>query len=425
MTKRDEKQKEIVNLIISKAKKNDFLHHSFIASTGLGKSKIVMDLIEPLQEILKFKKILIIVDNTRLRDHNWKEDFIKWGLEGIYNNMVEMNTYQTVYKWTKSLDDYLVICDEMDFAFTPEYGKFFKNYLDINMLGMTGYVTEAKKSFMAKYLPCLIEYTQKQAQDDGILNTTPITFVKYDISRKKDIKVEYKDKKTGMSKVFYESENGSYNYWDKELRKALGELAKLKASALITGNYAEIKRYEQRIQARESAQLTKLMLNLESSAKLTRTIIDKIHKKSNTDKVVIFSKRREQSSQITNFTYHGGNSNIVNDSNFDKFNAGDIRELGLVDKINRGVNMRHLRFAIMESFFGSDTMFTQKSGRMMRLDPTDFATIYILMPYFMRKTKAGYNQAPTLAVKWAYKMLLNKNTSKARIVDLRTIKSDL
>ena len=111
LTKRDKKQEEIVNIVVSKAKELKGIHHSIVVGTGIGKSKITMDIIKQL-DFLDFKKILIVVDNTRLRDYNWKDDFIKWGLGDFYEDRVEMNTYQTVYKWSKNLDEYLIIADE-------------------------------------------------------------------------------------------------------------------------------------------------------------------------------------------------------------------------------------------------------------------------------------------------------------------------
>jgi len=416
MTERDKKQQEISEIVLSKVKENKFIHHSIIVATGVGKSKIIIDLIKPLQELLKFKKIIILVDNTRLRDNNWKEDFEKWGFESIYKDIIEMNTYQTVYKWDKDLSNYLLIADEMDFAFTPGYGKVFETYKNCNIIGMTGYVADSKRDFMNKYLPCLVEYTQKQAQEDGILNSTPITFVKYDLSKEKNSLVTYGK----GSKTFKTSENISYNYWDKQLRITMGKLTKAK----ITSDISDIKKYET-FRKLYGAKRAEILYNSSASVKLTRRLLDYIHTLDETSKAVIFSKRTAQSSLITTTTYHGENTKLINDKNFEDFNKGMVRELGLVDKINRGVNMRNLNFAIFEGYNSSDTILRQRLGRLMRLDPEDLATIFIMIPYFMRKTKDGYKQAATAAVKWVNNMLNDWNLDSSKIWDYRTIKSDL
>jgi superfamily II DNA or RNA helicase len=421
LTKRDKKQKEIVDIVVSKAKELDHIHHSIVVGTGVGKSKIAMDIIQQLN-FLKFKKILIVVDNIRLRDHNWEEDFTKWGLKELYDTKVEMNTYQTVFKWSKPLDDYFIICDEMDFAFTDIYGNFYKTYKDNLMLGFTGFVTANKRPFMDEHIPCLVEYTAEQAQHDGILNSTPIVFIKYDLSKKRDILVKYKK----GSKEFYTSENSSYNYWDGQVRTLMGKIATAERKALISGNTEEVDQLKSRLKW-AGIKRSEILLNLDSSVNLTRRLLNYIQEDSG--KTVIFSKRRSQCDKITPHTYHGGNPELVNNNRFNDFNSGKIKELGLVDKINRGVNMVNLNYAVFESYVGSDTKLRQRIGRMMRLDPEDFATIYILLPYFMRevkvKGKKSYTQAKTKMVDWAETMLQDWDLSRSKVWDYRTIKSNL
>lgn len=419
MTKRDKKQEEIKAPVITAAKQLGFIHHTIIASTGIGKSKIAMDLIQALKEIIKFDKILILVDNTKLRDSNWKDDFDKWGLSDMYKSIVEMNTYQTAYKWDKELSKYLIIADEADFAFTSleGYGKFFKTYKNCNILGMTGYVTENKRSFMEKHLPCLFEYTQEQAQSDGILNSTPITFVKYDLGKIKNITIEYANK----TKKFVQSENASYNYTEDQIRKTVIALSKANA----VGDSVKIDKLHGDLKRQGNYRASVIYKSL-ASVNMTKGLLKYISKLDDVSKTVIFSKRTEQSDKISPHTYHNKKSKEVNEKTFNDFNSGLIREMALVDKINRGVNMVNLNYAIWETFDGSDTKLRQKLGRMMRLDPSDLANLFILLPYYMKKTKNGsYEQAPTVAVRWAMDMLSGWDISQAKIWDYRTIKSNL
>jgi len=362
------------------------------------------------------------VDNTRLRDHNWKEDFEKWGKLDYYEQNVEIQTYQTVYKWKHDLSEYFIIADEADFAFTEVFGNFFKTYKDANMLAMTGFVTEDKRPFMHAHIPLLLEYTQEQAQQDGILNKTPIVFIKYDLDKDRNQAVKYTS--NGMAKTFKQSENSAYNYWDKEVHKWMGKLEEEKQKGVITGDFSGLEAIEKKLMV-ATGKRTDLLVNSLSSAAITQKLVRHILSKDETSKVVIFSKRREQCDRITRHTYHGGNKEEVNNSNYDKFNRGVIRDLGLVDKINRGVNMVGLNYAIFESFFSADTPLRQRLGRMMRLDPEDFSTIYILLPYFMRKVKNEYVMAPTKAVAWSMSMLKGWDLSESKVWDYRAIKSNI
>ena len=310
----------------------------------------------------------------------------------------------------------------MDFAFTDIYGNFFKTYKTNNMLGLTGFVTDDKRPFMDEHIPCLVEYTAEQAQNEGILNNTSIVFIKYDLSKENKVLVKYKK----GTKQFFTSENKSYNYWDGQVRILMGKLSMLKKMAFTDAETVEVNRLENKVKW-ASIKRSEILLNLNSSAQLTRRLLNYIQE--TTGKTVIFSKRRSQCNKITPYTYHGGNSEDINNSRFLQFNEGTIKELGLVDKINRGVNMVNLDYAVFESYVGSDTKLRQRLGRMMRLDPEDFATIYILLPYFMRETTKGsvksYTQAKTKMVDWALTMLSGWDLSKAKTWDYRTIKSEL
>jgi len=420
MTKKDKKQKELGDIIYNKAKKDSFIHNSAVIGTGVGKSKIIIDLIEPLQEILKFKKILITVDNNRLKDFNWKEEFECWDKLDLFEKYIEINTYQTVYKWSKNLDDYLIIADEADFALTPEYSKFFKTYSKVNMIAMTGFVNESKRPILEEFFPCIVEYTQEQAQKDGLVNHTPIIFIKFDLGKDKNIKVLY----AKGTKSFVQSENHAYNYWDSQVRILSGKIAQEESKAMITSNYKEVARVKAMLQVSANKR-AEILLNSSTSIDICKRALDQLHSQDPDGKIVIFSKRTTQVDKITPHTYHGNNPDLVNNKNFKEFNKGIIKELGLVDKINRGVNMDNLKYAIFESYFSSDTKMRQRLGRMMRLDPDDLAYIFVLLPYFMRRTKKGFIQAPTAAVKWANTMLGGWDLTTSKTLDWRQIKSDL
>jgi superfamily II DNA or RNA helicase len=423
MTERDLKQAELTKILIDLVKIKKSIHHSFIAGTGFGKSKVIMDLLDPFKEVLGYKKILILVDNEKLRDYNWEEEFVKWGRKATYSHVVEMNTYQTCYKWTKSLDDYLIICDECDFALTPEYSKFFETYKDNNILAMTGYVTESKEEMLSKYVPAVFRYSQGEAQEDKVLNGTNIVFVKFDLSKMRNIEVKY----AKGSKNFKTSENESYNYWDKQLGIRLGEESDANAEALLTGNwkpYYKAKALRERAASKRAEVLYEAKSVVDTAIRYKNLVLEK--EKS---KVVLFTTRTDIADKLSSNSYHNKNSDKENLVRFTNFNSGAIRELSLVDKINRGVNIQGLDHAIFAHFNGSDTKLRQRIGRLLRLNPEDFATIYVLLPYFAKKTMRGgvvsYVQSRTAAVNWAEKMFKGWDLSKSKVIDERMIKSKL
>ena len=186
--------------------------NSLILGTGTGKSKVAIDILKQLflDETLCYSpRILLLTNSTDLRDNNWKAEFIKWGALDIWD-IITSECYQTVYKWGNTQWD-LVIADEIDFALTDAYQDFFHNNTCDMILGLTGFVDNSKQLLLSQIAPILMEYSTQDAQDAGILNSTQVVFVKYNLSRNpKDITVKFK--KNGVETTFTQSENDAYEY---------------------------------------------------------------------------------------------------------------------------------------------------------------------------------------------------------------------
>ena len=79
---------------------------TLLIGTGGGKSKIAIDIIKEL----KPSSILLLTNSEVLRDNNWKDEFIKFGLSDVWNDIVTSECYQTVCRWKDTHYD-LVIAD--------------------------------------------------------------------------------------------------------------------------------------------------------------------------------------------------------------------------------------------------------------------------------------------------------------------------
>jgi len=403
---------------------------SLILSTGFGKSKVVIDILKALRP----KKVLILVNSTDLRDDSWKVEFKKFKALTMYNKNVEITTYQTAYKWSKAiknLDDYFIIADEVDFAAdTEKYSAFFDTYFDVKTLGITGFVTDIKKDWFNKYLPVLKQLTANDAQKEGILNKLHFVFVKYNLSMNpKDIKVEYI--KYGSKKHFTQSENASYDYKNKQVMILIGEQAKINTDYMqgkltVTQFDAQIRSLQYKIDGAVRDR-SNLLLTSISAATVTKKLIQYILKDKE-NKVIIFSKRTSQSEIICGKanSYNGKLTKPIAATMFADFQSSKLNYLGVCDKLNRGVNINNLNTAILETFYGSDTQAVQRFGRLMRLDPDKMATIYVLLPYYMRAERDGHTHTvqETQQVKWAKNMLRSTSITSYETWDYRTIKSN-
>ncbi len=404
---RDTKQLQAAELWLESNRKN-----SLLIGTGVGKSRIAMLIIGRLwkmRELTKDSKILLLVDSENLRDVNWKADFEKWGFAWVLD-YTTIECYQTVYKWSKTKWD-LVIADEGDFSLTEEYSKFYKNNEYSMLLMLTGTVDESKELILNTIAPPVMEYSTQDAQKDGILNPTQLVFIEYNLSpNKRDIKVNYK--KGGQEKHFYQSENDAYAFADAKVAEIQQKLKVLSSdSAVIAGlddkKVAELKSLTFAHRAAISRRRD-LLWNGIASKRVTGEVISKILANENS-KVITFSMLTAQADKLNEYTFHAKNKK--GNTYLDDLSIGDIRSVGVCKAINRGRNLVGVNNLIMESYDGSPTSFAQRHGRGCRLDANRTMYLFVLLPYYYRKTSdkssggSGLERVPTQMVTWAKEMM--------------------
>jgi len=423
MENRDEAQGKIIDLYMEL----DLLKSCGVISTGFGKSKIAIEIIKKIDP----KNVLILVNSTVLRDSNWEDEFKVWNEMEMFSK-VELATYQAAYKWKKEdkdLTDYLVIADEVDFAAnTDELSKFFYEYPKTRVLGLTGFITASKRAWFEEHLPIFTEITADMAQEMKILNNIHFVFVKYGLSNNsKDISVSYKVH--GEQKFFTQSENNAYDYANKKAMALISSTTEI-TSQFMMGQItkAEQDRLLESLNWKIRAAVTKrndLLLHSKAGVVMSKKILEHIHGANVDSKTIVFSKRTDQSIRICgeDNVYNGKVTKKKAEANFKAFCEGTKPYLGVCDKINRGVNINNLDTAILETFFGSDTQATQRFGRMMRLKPDQIATVYILLPYYMRKEKNNtFSLQETQQVKWARNMLSSTKIKSSAVWNYCVVK---
>lgn len=393
---RDELQEEAGNKWLTSSQKA-----TLILGTGFGKSKVCIDILTKLN-LGKEAKILLLVDNSVLRDDNWKEEFLKWDKESIWNQ-VNAQCYQTAYKWKDTEWD-LVIADEIDFAMTESYSQFFSNNKCKRILGLSGTMTADKEMmYLDAIAPIIHTYTTNQAQADGILNKTKLVFVEFTLSNAKDREVKYV--KSGKSRSFKQSENEAYVYLNEQIAKSLTKAKIAERDNDFGLNQDAVdkawKTYNMFVRKRKE-----LLHSLASSARTAKKLREMIHSANPDNKILGFSYLTEQVEQFCEHTYTGKNKK--NNTGLKDISDSKIHHLGLCKAIDRGANLVGVNNIIMESYIGSDTQFQQRNGRGCRLNPDQTMHLYILLPYYLSPVNDGtgaYEKLPTQAHSWANSML--------------------
>lgn len=377
-----------------------------VAATGVGKTKVALMVLKKLNP----PKVLYLVESKTNRDVTAPDEFKKWEMEEYLDRTLFM-TYQLAHKMKdtgRNLDGYFVIADEVDFAFTEEYGTFFTDYPYLDIFAMTGFVTPEKYKLFSFTLPMIVNITAEQMQEQEVLNKTRFIFVQFCLSKVRDLKIEYK--KNGEEMSFLTSENDSYKFFVKQEAEVTAKLM----SAISNNDYTNIANYERQIETVIPNKRAAMLWSLNSSVEIAKNLVFDIRLKDKNNKVITFSERTAQADKISPNRLHGKIKPKECDTIYDDFCSGNIMELATCSKVDRGANVPNLNYAIIESYSTEITKLHQRNGRLMRLDPSAVGTVYVLMPYYIE----GENAFPTRAVLWARTVLKGLGIPKERVAIL-------
>ena len=395
MTK-DEIQLQALNTWINKG-----CQGVVVATPGSGKSKIAIDAIKYFKPI----KVLITSPRTNLKE-SWLKELREWGFvpnkEPFYEDsyVIDINGFlvnidlaniQTCYKWSEpKINEYtLIILDEAHLIICPEYSKLIINafLLKKKILGLTGTPNksdEFKAQFYNTKLPIVFEY--KDSAEDGLINKTYHYIFRYELSDDFKIKVGTK------SKSWTKEELSQYQYLSERYEKAKRNMAYLGADDFFKTSIEWMKGKDSKgilypkeyIDAGRSffnsiRYRKEFLWNLESSKYWCNRFKDRILQ-GTSNKVLIFSALTDQASKLSRYSIHSKKDKDSNKRLLEDFNGGNIRELSSCDMLTLGLNLKNAKYAIMESFNGSDTSASQRAGRLNRLDINDLGICIWIVP---------------------------------------------
>ena len=377
-----------------------------VMTMGSGKSRLGINAIEHIKPV----KCLITSPRTNLKE-SWLKEFKEWGYNPLKETFTD-NTYvidikgykcsftleniQTCYKWYREvINEYdLIIIDECHLCLSPEWSVFVVKALQLKkkILGLTGTPNksdEFKSQFYSNKLPIVFEYYD--SAKDGLINHTMNYIFRYDLTD--DFKVTVGTKNKSWTK----GELSQYQYLSERYEKAKKTMAYLGADDFFktsilwmkgideNGNkldkqYVDVGRaFFNSIRYRKE-----FLWNLESSKYWCNRFKDRILQGTD-NKVLIFSALTNQASKLSRHSIHSKKESESNKLLLEQFNQGIIRELSSCDMLTLGLNLKNAKYAIMESFNGSETSNSQKKGRLSRLESDEIASCIWIVP---RNTQA-------------------------------------
>jgi len=372
-------QEEVVNLWAQRG----YYGYALI-SMGVGKSRL---LALAIQRYLKdhpefdYKKydfpIVILVNSQELRDSNLPKELKKWGV----TIKIKLVCYQTAYRWNKKIG--LLLADELDFAVTSglRYLQVFATCTYDHWLGVTGTMVDVKgeiANIVFQEAP-FFKFPLSLAQTMGLINETNVWIHEVplytsgtasapygEVAKYVWIQNNILDAKIKISSIYDSLEEHNFE-WDEVIR--------------LRGIIESLKYKKEFWESRKSNHNNRMTMmhtaqSLSDYAKLLKTVV--LNQKGN--KVILFAELTDEVDKIAVYRFHGKETDRTV---IDQLNSGEISELGVVRKVNRGVNFEGLNHAIIHSYTSSITNATQAYiGRMVRLEPGQIATIHFLVSYY-------------------------------------------
>jgi superfamily II DNA or RNA helicase len=363
MNKRDQIQKDALTVALNNKR------CGLGISMGVGKTLIGLKYINALTGVnTKKGRVLVVAPKLSIFD-SWKNDAEKFDID-ISN--VEFTTYLSLNKFNPQDFD-IVVLDECH-SLLDSHLSFLGMFAG-RILGLTGtpprYEDSAKGRMVTQFCPIRFKYITDDAVEDDILNDYRIIVHKMSLSSANTLPVKLKDKE------FYTSEIKNYNYWTQRVYDANSPKQRQIASIMRMRALMDFK--------------TK-----ETYAKHLLNDID--------EKCIVFCNTQDQSDRVCIHSVHSKNPDA--DENLQDFKQGNIDKLSCVLQLNEGVNIPELRAGIIMHAYGNERKSNQRIGRLLRLNPTETATVHILC----------YKN--TIDDKWVEEALKDLDSNKIKYFDV-------
>ena len=311
---------------------------SLVLATGVGKTLVGLNYIE--RNSTPLMRILVVAPKKAIFQ-SWKDDAIKFGMHHLLGRII-FTTYLSLNK--KDPKDFDIVCLDECHSLLDSHRGFLQLYKG-RVLGLTGTPPRYKDSEKGKLVQefCPVAYTFKadEAIENGILNDYQIIVHELQLSEEKDYTVEMKNKK------FKTSELQNYNYWGNRIDTGSGPIHILRVMRM------------------------KAMMEYSSKEKYAKLLFDNIE-----SKCILFANTQDQADRLCKYSYHSNNS--ASEENLKLFKKGVILKLSCIHQLSEGVNIPSLKQGIIMHSYGNERKFSQKLGRLLRLNPDDKAIVHIL-----------------------------------------------
>ena len=314
---------------------------SVIMATGTGKSKVAVNLATRKYAENKKSKGLLVVPTEKLRDENWKEEFVKWKALPIYENNITRCCYASLDKFEGEEFDY-VILDE-GHNITEAKSIFFEQNTVKSCILLTATKPKdfIKNNIISNLnLNVVYELSLDEAVKLGLVAPYDISVINITLNN-----IDKYIKAGSKTKVFYQTEKKRYEYLSSLCRRG--------------SKFPILNRM-------------RFIYNLRSKTLAAKYILEHIIPKEL--RTLIFCGSIEQADQVCENRFHSK----TDDKSYELFKKLLIDRMSCVNALNEGHNIPGLDCAFVIQLNSNELNLIQRIGRIVRYRPGHIAKIIIL-----------------------------------------------
>jgi superfamily II DNA or RNA helicase len=343
------------------------------ASTGFGKSKIALDLVNHLCNTVykgKKTKMLLLVAKT-VHKQTWKDEISKWG--GV-NADITMECYESLHKHTGEFFEFVVM-DECHHIASEARMEALKTIKYGYMLGLSATIPRNVKAFFkynyhSQVVSCdIIEAIDSEVLPEPTILLFPLQVENNRVSEILELHVkapgpvvncEYKD----LYKYKFKNIHVKCKCTQAQKLRELDALIDWFKKKAMSGN-----------QAMKQTWLYFCGKRLEFLADCKLQWVKLILHHLDKERTITFCKTISQTEQLGKNCIHSQNKDAA--KIYEKFNTGKIDHITAVNILNENANLVNCRYGIFCNITSSDIITQQRQGRLLRhKDPV------MVIPYY-------------------------------------------
>lgn len=332
-------------------------NHLLILSTGFGKTKLAIDLLERV--MLNHHSILIVVPRLVLIE-NWKEELTKFGFSH-YIPRITFTTYNSLHKQIGKHYTY-VIYDECHHI-SERCKELLPNIFGANNCFLSATVSIPLKWWITTNYEdvMVVEVNLRDAIDNEVLPDPKVILLPLTldyVNPTETLTKEFKGRKHTITCMYKDRWKYLKNY---------NCIIRCTPSQYYQEISADIEYWKKRAQGNQVLKNKWLKLcgdRLKWLSNQKNETILLLLKKLKDYRTLTFCNSIEQTELLGKHCINSKNKNAIN--NLEMFNNKKIKHITSVNMLNEGINLTDCKIGIYVSLNSSDILIKQKTGRILR-----------------------------------------------------------